>query len=272
MDCNQRIAFLLFGALILCAASDNKLLAQDDHFPASPSVNAPKTISARSHQATKVVGSPGGQEFSETSREKQSPPFTGFGPREETGQPNPRQTPLKRNAASSSNDESRSADSRAGSSSAGMVLSTLVVLLLFVLGLAKVFLKRSPYSISGLPIEAIDVLGRRAVDPRNSVYMIKVGSRLILMGSSPTGLSSLAEITDPIEVASLSNVCAAAKQSGPDAAKWLSKLWPGTTTVVETRPFDDQLGEKLFEVAQHGESGRVDSLTIAPNREQHRAG
>jgi flagellar biogenesis protein FliO len=270
MDCNQRIAFLLFGALILCAASDHKLLAQERHFPASPSVNAPKTISVGPSQAANTDGARGGQDFSKNSRDGQSQPFTSIGSQQTTGPSTPRQTPLKRNSGLSSNDKNDAADTRAGSSSAGMVLSALVVLLLFVLGLAKVFLKRSPYSISGLPVEAVDVLGRRAVDPRNAVYMIKVGSRLILLGSSPTGLSSLAEITDPIEVASLSNVCAAAQQSGPDAAKWLSKLWPGTT-VVESRPFDDQLGEKLFDAAQQGESGRVDSLTIAPNQEQHRA-
>jgi flagellar biogenesis protein FliO len=271
MDCNQRIAFLLFGALILCAANGNKLLAQDGQSPATPSVNSPKTISAGPQHASKTDGARSGLKSSGELIGSQSPPFTSFSPRETTELPNPRQTPLKRKSGSSSNDESGADNNRTGSSSAGMVLSTLVVLLLFVLGLAKVFLKRSPYSISGLPVEAVDVLGRRAVDPRNSVYMIKVGSRLILLGSSPAGLSSLAEITDPIEVASLSNVCAAAKQTGPDAAKWLSKLWPGTTTVVESRPFDDQLGAKLFEDAQKGESGRVDSLTIATGRERHRA-
>jgi flagellar biogenesis protein FliO len=268
MDCNQRIAFLLFGALILCAASDNKLFAQDGHFPARPGVNTPVTISPGPQRAGEIDGARSRLKTSEDSGDRQSPTFTNSGPSETTGQSNPRQTPLKRKSGSSSNDESRFIDNRAGSSSAGMVLSVLVVLLLFVLGLAKVFLKRSPYSISGLPIDAVDVLGRRTVDPRNSVYMIKVGSRLILLGSSPAGLSSLAEITDPIEVASLSNVCAAARHSGPEAAKWLSKLWPGTKTVVESRPFDDQ----LFDAAQQGESGRVDSLTIAPNRERHRAG
>ena len=152
------------------------------------------------------------------------------------------------------------------------MLAALVVGLLFVLGLAKLFLKRSPYAISGLPREAIDVLGRRVVDPRNSVYIVKVGSRMIVLGSSPGGLTSLADITDPIEVASLANICAAAQQSRPDAARWLSKLWPGSKTVVESRPFDDQLGEKLFEAAQQGEPVRVDSLTVGTGREQHRAG
>ncbi|NQV25480.1 MAG: flagellar biosynthetic protein FliO [Rhodopirellula sp.] len=272
MDCNQRIASLLIGTLILCASDVDRIQAQDSGFSGTPGVNAPRKL-------------PNGvlrQPSNPIARDKPAVPengvhsdlssFAAFESLPTAVNPEGVKTPLRRNSSSSSRDDAAPDDKPTGSSSAGSVLAVLVVVLLFVLGLAKVFLKRSPYSISGLPIDAVDVLGRRAVDPRNSVYMVKVGSRLILLGSSPNGLSSLAEITDPIEVASLANICAAAKQSGPDAVKWLSKLWPGTTTVVESRPFEDQLGEKLFEDAERNESGRIDSLSIATSRERHRAG
>lgn len=272
MDCNQRIAFLLFGTLILCAADGGNSFAQDGKFSARPGVNTPTTLSIGAPPRP-AAGNPRGNPAGSENPRNADPSTFANGPAQQTAEPASRTvTPLKRSSGLPSGDDAGSASKDAGSSSAGAFLAALVVVLLFVLGLAKLFLKRSPYSISGLPTDAVDVLGRRAVDPRNSVYMIKVGSRLILMGSSPNGLSSLAEITDPIEVASLSNVCAAASQTGPDAAKWLSKLWPKTTTVVETRPFDDRLGEKLFEEAQRDETGRVDSLTIATGREQHRAG
>jgi len=272
MDCNQRIAFLLFGALILCAADGDTLFAQDGKFPARPGVNMPTTLSNGVPFRPAAESPRGNLANSEKPRSADPSTFASV-PAQQTAQPASRTvTPLKRSSELPSGDDAGSASKDAGSSSAGAFLAALVVVLLFVLGLAKLILKRSPYSISGLPTDAVDVLGRRAVDPRNSVYMIKVGNRLILMGSSPNGLSPLAEITDPIEVASLTNVCAAANQTGPDAARWLSKLWPKTTTVVETRPFDDRLGEKLFEEAQRDESGRVDSLSIATGREQHRAG
>lgn len=276
MNCNQRIAFLLFGALILCAVDGDLLIAQDGKFSGRPGVNTPTTLT-NGVPSQAAPGSPRGNPRSNTARSENprsadSSTFASV-PAKQAAAPTSRPvTPLKRSSGLPSNDDSGSASKDAGSSSAGAFLAALVVVLLFVLGLAKLFLKRSPYSISGLPTDAVDVLGRRTVDPRNSVYMIKVGSRLILMGSSSNGLSSLAEITDPIEVASLTNVCAAAKQTGPDAAKWLSKLWPKTTNVVETRHFDDRLGEKLFEEAQQDEMGRVDSLTIATGRERHRAG
>ena len=272
MDCNQRIAFLLFSALILCATGGDRSIAQDGEFSGRPGVNTPKTLTTGvpSRSASENPRSNLGD--SENTRHTNPATFANGSARQTSAPASRPVTPLKRSSRLPSDDDAGAASTDAGSSSAGAFLAALVVLLLFVLGLAKLFLKRSPYSITGLPTDAVDVLGRRTVDQRNSVYMIKVGSRLILMGSSSNGLSPLAEITDPIEVASLTNVCAAAKQTGPDAAKWLSKLWPKTTTVVETRPFDDRLGEKLFEEAQHDETGRVDSLTIATGRERHRAG
>ena len=272
MDCNQRIAFLLFGALILCAVESDNSFAQDGDFSARPGVNTPKTLTSGVPSRSDGANLRRIPEGSENRHNVDSSSFVSV-PAQQTAAPAARTvTPLKRVSGLPSDNDDGSTTAKTGSSSAGAFLAALVVVLLFVLGLAKLFLKRSPYSISGLPADAVDVLGRRAVDPRNSVYMIKVGSRLILMGSSPNGLSSLAEVTDPIEVASLTNVCAAASQSGPDAAKWLSKLWPKTATVVESRPFDDRLGEKLFEEAQRDESDRVDSLTIATGRERHRAG
>lgn len=270
MDCNQRIAFSLFGALILCASDGQNLSAQDGRFTASPGVNTPKTLSTDVPRTAANANSQHLQTLPENTQRGDASPITNV----LAGTPTTTRpvTPLKRNSKLPSVDGNQSTTEPTTGSSAGAFLAVLVVLLVFALGLARLFLKRSPYAITGLPTDAVDVLGRRAVDPRNSVYMIKVGSRLILMGSSPSGLSSLAEITDPIEIASLANVCAAAKQTGPDAAKWLGKLWPKTTTVVERRPFEDQLGAKLFEEAQQDESGRVDSLTISTGRERHRAG
>jgi flagellar biogenesis protein FliO len=272
MDCRQRIAFSLLGALILCASSTENLSAQDRGFPARPGVNTPKSLSTGVPQESGTANSRHIRTVPESTQRDDASPFTNVPSTTETPATTSTVTPLRRSSGLPSADGDQSTTDKTSGSSAGAFLAVLVVLLVFVLGLAKLFLKRSPYSITGLPPDAVDVLGRRAVDPRNSVYIIKVGSRLILMGSSSGGLSSLAEITDPIEVASLTNVCAAAKQTGPDAAKWLSKLWPKTTTVVEGRGFEDQLGAKLFEEAQRGESGRVDSLTIATGRERHRAG
>ena len=272
MDRNQRIAFLLIIALIVCALGTSSLVAQDGPRSVSPDVNTPKAISNGFPQQPHAAV-PYDPEAPERPRvDRHSAPVSDPAIQGSDSSAEHALTPLRRRSNSDSAIEKDSTGSTGGSSSGGAVLATMVVLLLFALGLARLFFKRSPYSVNGLPTEAVDVLGRRVVDPRTSIYMIKVGSRMILLGSSPGGLSSLAEITDPIEVASLANICAASQRSGPDAVKWLSKLWAGRTNAVESRSFDDQLGEQLFEEAQRGESTRVDSLTVDINRERHRAG
>lgn len=272
MDCKHRRSFLLFYALTVYVAGIGQLHAQDSVRAGSPGVNTPTTISNgtfrhSSNDGTLTVPA------SAPNDDRRDPSHSTT-----SGLPQTSQStidvpiPLKPRSGPIAEDSGGADAEQTGSSSAGAILTALVVFLLFLLGLAKLFLKRSPYAIRGLPLEAIDVLGRRAVDPRNSIYMVKVGSRMILLGSSPGGLSSLAEITDPIEIASLANICAAAQQSRPDAARWLGKLWPNTSNVVESRLFEDQLGEKLFDEAQRGEPVQVNSLTVSAGQERHRAG
>lgn len=268
MDRKLRNAFLLTVALVVCA---HALIVSGQEFNASgsPGVNAPKSISSNTppHQPASVPRDSQAFRQKEVSTESTGPVEVRPPRRGTTGV----QTPLKRPQKDADSDPTASESKQGGDSAAGAVLTTLVVLLLFALGLARLFLKRSPYAVGGLPSEAIDVLGRRVLDPRNSVYMVKIGSRMLLLGSSSNGLSALAEVTDPIEVASLANICAASQRPVPDAAKWFGKLWAGRSSAPDTRSFDDQLGERLFNEAQQGESVRVDSLTVNTGREQNRA-
>jgi len=271
MDCKHRRSLLLFCALSVYVSGIGPLHAQERVRAGKPGVNTPTTISdgtfrhSSSDGTLTVPTSP----TNAGHRDSAHPPVTEFQQASQSTSDVP--IPLKPRSGPTE-DSGITSNDQAGSSSAGAILAALVVFLLFVLGLAKLFLKRSPYAIRSLPLEAIDVLGRRAIDPRNSIYMVKAGSRIILLGSSPGGLSSVAEITDPIEIASLSNICAAAQQSRPDASKWLGKLWPSTTNEVESHSFDDQLGEKLFAGAQQGEPAQVNSITVTTGQERHRAG
>lgn len=269
MDRKLRNAFLLTVALVVCA---HALIVSGQEFntSGSPGVNAPKSISGNTppHQPASVPRD--SQAFRQQEVSTKGPEPVEVLP--SWSGTTRVQTPLKRPQRGADSDPTASESKQGGGSAAGVVLTTLVVLLLFALGLARLFLKRSPYAVGGLPSEAIDVLGRRMLDPRNSVYVVKVGSRMLLLGSSSSGLSALAEVTDPIEVASLANICAASQRPVPDAVKWLGKLWVGRAPDPETRSFDDQLGERLFNEAQQGESVRVDSLTVDTAREQNRAG
>ena len=85
--------------------------------------------------------------------------------------------------------------------------------LLFVVGLivvgARWLKSRTPSVVRGLPSEVFEVLGRNAIDPRTSIVLARCGSRLLVLSSSPHGLSTLAEITDPVEIDCLAGLCRA---------------------------------------------------------------
>lgn len=59
-----------------------------------------------------------------------------------------------------------------------------------------------------LPVEAVEVLGRTAVDGRHAISLVRCGSRVLVLSVDPTeGLSTLAEINDPQEVNLLVDLC-----------------------------------------------------------------
>lgn len=129
--------------------------------------------------------------------------------------------------------------------SPGSVFGALVFVVLVILGLAKLVARKSPFAVSGLPREAIEVLGRRTIDPRNSVYVVQVGSKILLLSSSATGMTTLSEITDPIEVASLSNLCRAEHAKSSETANWLTGLFRGNESAPENRNFAERFGGRL---------------------------
>ena len=61
-----------------------------------------------------------------------------------------------------------------------------------------------------------EVLSRVKLEPRASVHLLRVGSRVLVVGSAADGLSSLGEIDDPVEAEALIAACRA--ESGGTAA------------------------------------------------------
>ncbi len=50
---------------------------------------------------------------------------------------------------------------------------------------------------------AVEVLSRTAVSARHSVLLLRVGSRLLVVGAGTDGMNTLSEISDPVEVSEL---------------------------------------------------------------------
>jgi flagellar biogenesis protein FliO len=129
--------------------------------------------------------------------------------------------------------------------SPGSILAALAFVIVTILGLARLFIRKSPYVMTGVPREAVDVLGRRTLDPRNSVYVVQVGSKILLLGSSAAGMNTLSEITDPIEVATLTNLCRAEQSKRPDVSNWLAGLFRREEPPVSNRNFAERFGGRL---------------------------
>lgn len=86
--------------------------------------------------------------------------------------------------------------------------ASLVFVLAIIAGGAW-FFRRQGCRVPGLlPDEVVQVLGRRYLDPRNSLQLIRCGSKiLILCNSTQHGLTSLSEIADPLEVELITQQC-----------------------------------------------------------------
>jgi flagellar biogenesis protein FliO len=91
------------------------------------------------------------------------------------------------------------------------IWNTAIVLGVICAGLVAVSigLRRRRRSSGGrLPVEAVEVLGRTAIDGRHAISLVRCGSRVLVLSVDATeGLSTLAEISDPDEVNLLTDLC-----------------------------------------------------------------
>lgn len=78
-------------------------------------------------------------------------------------------------------------------------LIAVIALIYATAAVARRYLLRSP----GLTRTAVRVLETTSLAPKKTVYVLEVGGRVLVVGASESSLSTLAEFTDPDEVAGL---------------------------------------------------------------------
>jgi len=129
------------------------------------------------------------------------------------------------------------AESASSSSPAGWWLGPAgIAAALAVFGGVSLAQKRFlPHRDSG----PIQVVGRASLSPRQSVYLVRVGGRVLILGSGSQGPpSALGEVTDAAELARL----APRRPSRPESA-----AGPTATVAVPKRPastgFDRRIGD-----------------------------
>lgn len=79
---------------------------------------------------------------------------------------------------------------------------------------AKALRRNVPAAQKALPPEVVQALGRKSLDYRHTVHLVRCGSRLLVLGASQAGLATLAEITDPVEVDYLAGLCKPSEPAG----------------------------------------------------------
>lgn len=97
-------------------------------------------------------------------------------------------------------------------SSSGTVVSvflSLAVVLSFFLLVAWLVKKSQPHSFLKLPGDVVQVMGRTPMAPRQQMYVVRFGSKLLLISHQPGQTQTLGEISDADEVQRLAGLCEA---------------------------------------------------------------
>ena len=88
-----------------------------------------------------------------------------------------------------------------------MVGSLGLVLALFF-ALVWVMRRAAPASLRPMPTDVVEVLGRAPLPGKQQqMHLVRCGRKLLLLASSPSGFTTLTEITDAHEVERLASLC-----------------------------------------------------------------
>lgn len=141
---------------------------------------------------------------------------------------------------------------RAASSTWWTSLGGLFVVLALILGIGLVLRKHVPGAQSGLPKEVLQPLGRKLLENRHTIHLVRCGSRILVIGASPAGLNTLAEITDPVEVDFLAGQCLRREMASlSDGFGTLLNRFRNDTTEQELHP-------------EHRGTADDDAVTLSP--------
>lgn len=128
-----------------------------------------------------------------------------------------------------------------------MLLSLGLVIGLY-LGLMFLLRLWSPQGGGSLPREVVEVLGATPLNSRQSLQLVRLGSKLLLLIHGPEGTQSLGEISNPNEVEHLAQICCNRRsRKGPTAFR---KFGEPATREAHAPPQLDQLLKNLQQALQ----------------------
>lgn len=114
----------------------------------------------------------------------------------------------------STSDEARP---KPGAASPWWTIAALLFVVGLILALARIWRGHRGGPRSALPGEAVEILGHKSIDGRNGLQLVRLGSRILVLANGPEGLSTLAQIDDPVEVDYLAGMCRSTNREAPVA-------------------------------------------------------
>jgi len=104
------------------------------------------------------------------------------------------------------------------------------VVVLGLIAMATRWLKRvAPARFQGLPDDAVQWLGKKVIGNNEVIHLVRVGERVLVLGSGPDGLRTLSEVTDETEVARL-ELLARSTRPGSTSSRAQSEISNPTPT------------------------------------------
>ena len=87
-----------------------------------------------------------------------------------------------------------------GVPSIGSMVYGLAIVLFAIFVAARLWKTHGSHPPATVADGSMQVLGRCRIEPRQSLYLVQVGARVLVVGSSSGNLAPIAEIADPVEV------------------------------------------------------------------------
>lgn len=109
-------------------------------------------------------------------------------------------------------------DARRSGSSIATILGSLGIVLGLFLLVVWMLRRAMPRTSHNLPAGMVEVLGRASLTNRQHVHLVRCGNKLLLICILPSGIETLTEITDPLEVDRLAGLCQQSPSNSTTAA------------------------------------------------------
>jgi Flagellar biogenesis protein len=148
--------------------------------------------------------------------------------------------------------------------SVAWTLGCLAFICAFMIVGARLFKKKMGISSQALPVEVLNLLGRKQLTPTQQIYLVRLGPKVVMIGAGPDGLRTLSEITDPVEVDLMTGLCL--QKDEPTSPQQFLRLFQKSqnTTLTPTPepeahdPYD-RLRENLDYQRQSGKRGSYEA-------------